>query len=171
MTAPAPPARSEDRQPPAAASAPPQGPTDAHAPWVLRVVTIGTVAFLAVQLSAGLLLRNGTWPVPGFPMFRNERSFALDPQLVVTTEDGDVFVAGPNDLGLTRHQMVAYVTSQVADRDGEPKAGAQERVGEMVRAWERWNDRDAVTGVLRYRHLPHDPREEATAVDVVEWSP
>ncbi len=141
-----------------------------HPRWVIGVVSLVTVAIVVVQLGSGLTLRNGTWPVPGFPMFREERTFTVDPQLIVTTVSGKEFVAGAHDFGLTRHQYVVFMTGEVADRNGHPRRKIDERMSELVSAWEGWNDQDAVRAVLVYRQLPLDPDDDVQVVEVARWA-
>jgi lipopolysaccharide exporter len=81
--------------------------------WALVAISVLTCGWLAAQFAAGYSVRNNTWPVTGFGMFRNELDSYADPGLEATTRSGRRVMLAPEDFGLIEDQYERYLVRNV----------------------------------------------------------
>ena len=108
--------------------------TVTHASWVVPAVSALTMAWVVAQLFAGVTMRTGTWPIAGFPMFRDTPTAHVDHDLVATTESGRRVPMKASDFGLQRLQLNRYLGEHVV-RGGELRMMADEAMGRVISLW------------------------------------
>jgi hypothetical protein len=137
---------------------------------VIAAVSLATAAWLSLQLLAGLSMRNGSWPVPGFPMFRQSRSAHVEPRLVATTESGRTVTIPTTDFGLTRDQLANYLLNKVVDRNQVPHDGGGERLTHLATLWNRSHQNDpAVSMVVVQEVTPLPVGPPVRMLEVARW--
>ncbi len=102
---------------------------------VIRLLTVATLGYLAVQLAVGLTLRTDTWPVAGFPMFADAPTEHDEAHLAVIDSTGKHMNVVPPQLGITRDELAFWVGRHVAGAGGVLLPNGTAALGNLARAW------------------------------------
>src|SRR4051812_32129201 len=111
--------------------------TSAMRRWVLIAVSVGTALWAAAQLGAGITITNSPWPGTGFPMFKNTRSVAYNPDIFATTKSGKMRQPQPNEFDLPRMNAAFKPLYTTPLKTPPPVAtpGGKERFRRIIADW------------------------------------
>lgn len=118
--------------------------------WVLRLVSAGTVAFLTIQVLAAVTKTNVTWPVTGFPMFREKRTSFIRPGITLELADGRRIDIRPSDLNLTEHQFRIYMQDNIVEREGDLRTDWAKHARATAAAWSKMHGDQVVQEIEIY---------------------
>lgn len=147
----------------------PRGPVP-HARWVVPAVSVITAAWVLAQLFTGLTMRTTTWPIAGFPMFRNTPAHVVDYDLVATTASGREVPMKASDFGLQRLQLNRYIGDRIVRR-GELRPMVEPALERVTRLWNAAHPADPGVTVRLIERITLFPVGSGTTSEtLLTWS-
>jgi hypothetical protein len=137
---------------------------------VIAALSVITLGGILVQAGAALTIRDSTWPVVGFGMFRGSGEEYVDPRVFVTTSSGRSLELTGADLGIRELELDRHVLRKVSDPTGTRLPDGRRHLAELIRAWsERHPGERAVGGLVRLDVHPVPEGEPIRQIGTVRW--